>query len=130
MSIPIPHRELFINGAWVAPAKGGRYPIINPATEEQIGTIPAATAEDVEAAVQAAVNAQKTWGKTTGKQRGVYLRAIAEKVREASGRDALSRRSHHAALRTLFAYVIPIVDQGEQGHARQVRDPGLRQARR
>lgn len=33
----VPSRQLFIGGSWVAPAKGGRIPIINPATEESIG---------------------------------------------------------------------------------------------
>ncbi len=33
-------RQLYVNGAWVAPAAGGTMPVINPATEQQIGVIP------------------------------------------------------------------------------------------
>jgi betaine-aldehyde dehydrogenase len=54
-----------------------------PATEEVIGTIPAATAEDVEAAVAAADAAvrAKHWTTSSGAYRAKYLRAIAEKAR-------------------------------------------------
>lgn len=37
MAIPIPHRQLFIDGEWSEPLRGKRLPIINPATEESIG---------------------------------------------------------------------------------------------
>ena len=78
----VPTRQLFIGGAWVAPCKGGRLPVVNPATEEVIGSIPAATAEDVGAAVEAAQAAVKAkhWTTSTGAERGRYLRAIADKV--------------------------------------------------
>lgn len=49
------------------------------------GSIPAATAEDVEVAVEAARkalyrNAGKDWASATGAHRAKYLRAIAAKV--------------------------------------------------
>jgi acyl-CoA reductase-like NAD-dependent aldehyde dehydrogenase len=46
--------ELYIDGKWVKPAKGGTFPVINPATEEVIHHAPFGTAEDVDAAVRAA----------------------------------------------------------------------------
>ena len=46
--------ELFIDGQWAKPIKGGTFPIINPATEEVVHHGPAGTAEDVELAVKAA----------------------------------------------------------------------------
>ena len=75
-------RQLFYGGTWRAPAKGGRFPVVCPATEEVIGSIPAATAEDVNAAVEAAVAAVKAkqWTASTGAARAAVLRAIAEKV--------------------------------------------------
>lgn len=78
----IPTRQLFIGGSWVAPAANGRLPVINPATELAIGSIPAATAPDVEAAVQAALACvhARQWTGFTGGERARYLRAIADKA--------------------------------------------------
>lgn len=78
----IPARELFIDGRWVAPSTGRYLDVINPATEEVIGRIPAAAEADVNAAVAAANAAHKrgAWGKLTGKQRAETLRTIAQKV--------------------------------------------------
>uniref|UniRef100_A0A383V7C2 Aldehyde dehydrogenase domain-containing protein n=1 Tax=Tetradesmus obliquus TaxID=3088 RepID=A0A383V7C2_TETOB len=83
-ALPIPARELFINGRWVAPVRGKYLDVVCPATEAVIGRIPAGTREDVQAAVAAAVAAHKSgvWAKTTGAQRAVVLRAIAQKVRD------------------------------------------------
>ncbi|KAL3695145.1 hypothetical protein R1sor_008796 [Riccia sorocarpa] len=94
----VPSRQLFIGGEWVAPARGGKIPIICPTTEEQIGQIPAATAEDVDAAVKAARQAftrnnGKDWSRASGKHRAKTLRAIAAKVVE--------RKKELAVLETL-----------------------------
>jgi betaine-aldehyde dehydrogenase len=82
----VPGRLLFIDGAWVAPVKGKFLDVINPATEEVVGQIPAGTAEDVAAAVAAAnrAHASGIWGKKTGAERAVVLRAIVAKVRRAT----------------------------------------------
>ncbi|NYT33674.1 aldehyde dehydrogenase family protein [Rhizobium sp. WYCCWR 11128] len=75
--------ELYIDGQWVKPAKGGTCEVINPATEEVIHRIAAATAEDVDLAVKAARRAfdKDGWPKLTGAQRAGYLRAIADGIR-------------------------------------------------
>ncbi|KAA8540871.1 hypothetical protein F0562_024991 [Nyssa sinensis] len=87
MAIPIPSRLLFIDGKWTEPIKKKRLPIVNPATEEIIGDIPAATAEDVEIAVDAARralarNRGRDWASASGAYRANYLRAIATKITE------------------------------------------------
>jgi len=76
--------ELFINGAWVAPAEGNTLPVIDPATEEVFHQIPAATAPDADAAVAAARAAfdHGPWPRMTGKERAVYLRAMAQGIRD------------------------------------------------
>lgn len=76
--------RLFINGAWVAPAAGGSLPVIDPATEQVFHHIAAATAPDAEAAVAAARAAfdHGPWPRLTGKQRAVYLRAMAQGIRD------------------------------------------------
>lgn len=87
MAIPIPSRQLFINGEWREPVLKKRIPIVNPATEQIIGDIPAATAEDVELAVDAARqalsrNKGNDWSSASGAFRAKYLRAIAAKIME------------------------------------------------
>ena len=46
--------NLFINGEWVPPDRGGTIPVINPATEEVVGSAPAGTRADVVRAIDAA----------------------------------------------------------------------------
>ncbi|KAK8935846.1 hypothetical protein KSP39_PZI013519 [Platanthera zijinensis] len=87
MAIPIPHRQLFIDGDWKEPAKGKRIPVINPANETVIGDIPAATAEDVDLAVAAARrafyrNGGREWARASGADRAKYLRSIALKIKD------------------------------------------------
>ncbi|ESQ27656.1 hypothetical protein EUTSA_v10018437mg [Eutrema salsugineum] len=98
MAIPMPTRHLFIDGEWKEPILKKRIPIVNPATEEIIGDVPAATTEDVEVAVNAARrafsrNKGKDWANASGAVRAKYLRAIAAKVNE--------RKSHLAKLEAL-----------------------------
>lgn len=75
--------ELYIDGKWVKPVKGGSTSVINPATEEVIQPIASASVEDVDIAVKAARRAfdKDGWPKLTGAQRAKYLRAIANGIR-------------------------------------------------
>ncbi|XP_047311162.1 aminoaldehyde dehydrogenase 2, peroxisomal [Impatiens glandulifera] len=87
MSIPVPSRQLFIDGEWREPLLKNRIPITNPATELIIGSIPAATSEDVDLAVEAARralsrNKGNDWASASGAHRAKYLRAIALKIKE------------------------------------------------
>lgn len=77
------HDKLYIDGTWVAPLKGGKADVINPATEEVIQQIALATADDVDIAVKAARRAfdQDGWPKLSGAERAQYLRAIAAGIR-------------------------------------------------
>jgi len=74
---------LYIDGQWQAPVLGGTLPVVNPATEAIIHLAPAATAEDVDKAVQAARHAFDVggWPQLSGVQRASYLRAIAAGIR-------------------------------------------------
>ncbi|KAI0518903.1 hypothetical protein KFK09_006340 [Dendrobium nobile] len=121
MAIPIPHRQLFIDGEWKEPAKGKRIPIINPANETVIGDIPAATVEDVELAVEAARrafyrNGGREWARASGATRAKYLRSIASKDDVAScfeyyadlaeSLDGKQRTPVSVPLQTFKSYVI------------------------
>ncbi|MGY5808683.1 aldehyde dehydrogenase family protein [Rhizobium sp. LEGMi198b] len=76
--------ELYIDGQWTRPLKGGTFPIVNPATEEVVHHGPLGTAEDVELAVRAARRAfdQGPWPKMPGTERAKYLRAIGAGIRD------------------------------------------------
>ena len=51
---PIVRDRLYIGGEWVEPAGKGTIDVLNPSTEEVLGTIPEGTAEDADRAVRAA----------------------------------------------------------------------------
>ncbi|MGM9464481.1 aldehyde dehydrogenase family protein [Streptomyces murinus] len=54
--------------------------VLNPATEEVLATVPAATAEDVDAAVVRAVRAQQGWAALAPADRARLLRRFADTV--------------------------------------------------
>eukprot|EP00199_Chlamydomonas_sp_CCMP681_P000647 CAMPEP_0119108230 /NCGR_PEP_ID=MMETSP1180-20130426/13534_1 /TAXON_ID=3052 ORGANISM="Chlamydomonas cf sp, Strain CCMP681" /NCGR_SAMPLE_ID=MMETSP1180 /ASSEMBLY_ACC=CAM_ASM_000741 /LENGTH=500 /DNA_ID=CAMNT_0007093821 /DNA_START=78 /DNA_END=1580 /DNA_ORIENTATION=+ len=75
--------KLYIGGKWLDPALAGKLDVINPATEEVIGHIPAGSEADVNLAVEAARATIKSgeWSKATGAYRAGFLRKIAAEVR-------------------------------------------------
>jgi aldehyde dehydrogenase (NAD+) len=75
--------ELFINGAWLKPEKGGYFETVNPSSEQVIARIAEATQEDVDKAVNAARNAyENVWGKMPAKERAKYIFRIARLIQE------------------------------------------------
>jgi aldehyde dehydrogenase (NAD+) len=65
----ITRSEFFIDGEWVSPAADEVIEVIEAATEEVMGSVPAGTAEDVDRAVAAASKAFATWGESTRAER-------------------------------------------------------------
>ena len=78
----IPDRQLYIGGSWQKPAQGQSYDVYSPSSGSKIGTIPSATAEDVDRAVSAALKTYKSgvWSKKSGAYRAKFLRAMAGQV--------------------------------------------------
>lgn len=74
-------RLMLINGEMVASEGGEWVTTLNPANEQPIGRVPAATAADVRAAVAAAKAAQPAWAAKSIFERGALLRALAAKFR-------------------------------------------------
>jgi succinate-semialdehyde dehydrogenase/glutarate-semialdehyde dehydrogenase len=74
-------RGLFIAGSWRPAADGATMAVIDPATEEQLGTIPVATAADLDAALEAAQRGFESWRGVSGHQRAVVLRRIDDGIR-------------------------------------------------
>lgn len=69
-------------GTWQNAAQREAIKVINPATEEVIGSVPAGTADDVAAAVAAACAAQPGWAELGAAGRAGYLAALHEKLVE------------------------------------------------
>ncbi|MGH8136064.1 MAG: aldehyde dehydrogenase family protein, partial [Steroidobacteraceae bacterium] len=73
-------QQCHVNGAWVGAAGGAILPVTNPATGEQLGTVPAVNAAGAEAAVAAAHAAFPGWAAKTAKERAVILRRWFELI--------------------------------------------------
>ncbi len=69
-------RRFFIDGAWIAPSARRELEVIEPATEQPIGTILLGTSEDVDAAVTAARRAFESFAETTKEERIALLERI------------------------------------------------------
>ena len=84
--------QLFINGAWVDPVKGGKFKNFNPATDELICDVANGTSEDIDKAVVAARACLEgeTWGyKSSGAQRAAVLRKLGDII--TSRKNELAR---------------------------------------
>jgi aldehyde dehydrogenase (NAD+) len=78
-----PQYDHFINGKFVPPKSGKRFPTINPATEEVLSKVAHGNAADIDAAVKAArVAYERVWSKMPAKERGKYLFRIARLMQE------------------------------------------------
>src|SRR5688500_15307968 len=72
-----PDYRLFYGGEWVEPA-GGRYSIVNPATEEVVGEAPEASRDQVAEAAAAAREAFPRWAATAPQERAEVLSRMAD----------------------------------------------------
>ncbi len=80
------HYRMLIDGAWINSGDGGAFESINPATGKAWATVAAATADDVDRAVQAAHRAFTggPWATMLPTQRGRLLRNLAGLLAERS----------------------------------------------
>jgi acyl-CoA reductase-like NAD-dependent aldehyde dehydrogenase len=76
--------RIFIGGEWVKPQGAKPIEVINPTTEEVMGTVPACSPEDADHAVSAAREAFASWSRTPREERAGYLSAIAAGLGERS----------------------------------------------
>ncbi|RQN33765.1 NAD-dependent succinate-semialdehyde dehydrogenase [Paraburkholderia tropica] len=84
---------LFINGEWIAASERNTAPVVNPATLQELGHVPLATAADLEQALQTAKRAFDVWRNTVPAERAHILKDGANLIRE--------RAAHIAELLTL-----------------------------
>ena len=74
--------NLFIGGDWRAASDKATKPVNDPATEDVLGTIAVATADDVDAALAAAKSGFATWRNTGTWDRAAKIRKVADLIRE------------------------------------------------
>jgi aldehyde dehydrogenase (NAD+) len=84
--------RLYIGGSWVNPSGSDTIQVVNPATEEVIGSVPMAGPDDADRAVEAAAAALPAWRASTIAERTQLLRGLADGLR--------TRRDELAALIT------------------------------
>ncbi|MEU3489283.1 aldehyde dehydrogenase family protein [Streptomyces massasporeus] len=72
------HDGMYIDGAWRPAAGQDVIEVVNPVDEQVIGTVPAGTAEDVDAAVRAARAALPGWAATPPAERAARLAALRD----------------------------------------------------
>src|SRR5436853_4812641 len=72
--------DLWIGGQWRKASDGGRFDVIDPATENTIASVASATVEDAKAAVDAAGDAFGPWAARKPRERAEILRKAFELI--------------------------------------------------
>jgi aldehyde dehydrogenase (NAD+) len=88
MAAPVTVRTGHVIGGRMLDESTDRIDVVNPATEEVIGSVPAGTAADVDAAVAAATEAFASWSATPVAERAALVRRISERL--AARRDEIA----------------------------------------
>lgn len=73
--------QLFIDGEWRDSVSGSTIPVLDPATEEEVGEVACANGSDLGFAVTAAVKGFHTWRRTSPLTRSAILREAATLLR-------------------------------------------------
>ncbi|MGB7268056.1 MAG: aldehyde dehydrogenase family protein [Albidovulum sp.] len=93
--------KFYINGAWVSPVSDRSFPVLNPATEEQIGTIILGNEEDVNRAVAAAKAAFESFSLTSKAERLALLSRLLKATEARLGDLADAMRLEMGAPKTM-----------------------------
>ena len=75
-------KELYIDGAWIAPQGDGTIEVVNPTTEQVIGSVPAGSSDDVNLAVAAAKRAFPEWANSSIETRMAALNDLSLALKE------------------------------------------------
>ncbi|UZF57929.1 aldehyde dehydrogenase family protein [Gordonia polyisoprenivorans] len=97
--VVVPAARLYIDGQWSSPPDRELIPVLNPATEQTIGSVIEGTQDDVDAAYAAARAALGPWSSTTLEHRAALLDALA---------DALHDRGEELAILAAMEIGMPI----------------------
>jgi len=77
-----PRIQLFIDGEWTDGTSGVSEDIYNPATGDVLGTVPHASSDDLDRALEAAGRGFRVWSAKTTDERGMILHRAAALIRE------------------------------------------------
>lgn len=77
-------QHIYVGGTWIPSTSNELIDVLNPATAEVIGAVPAGTVDDVDKAVNSARIAFETWRSLPVTERAAKLRAIAAGIRDRS----------------------------------------------
>ena len=89
-------KQLLIGGEWRDASDGRTTPVVNPATEEIIAEVAAATADDVDAVVAAARAALNgPWGKLSARERGRLIWKLGDRLLEKADEFARLETLHN-----------------------------------
>ncbi|WP_394890063.1 NAD-dependent succinate-semialdehyde dehydrogenase [Mesorhizobium sp. AaZ16] len=73
---------LLIDGEWIEETNSGSETVLNPATEQPLGTLPHAGTAELDRALAAASRAFESWKRTSPYERGQILRRAADLMRQ------------------------------------------------
>ncbi|SDR39973.1 succinate-semialdehyde dehydrogenase / glutarate-semialdehyde dehydrogenase [Paraburkholderia fungorum] len=79
---------LFIDGEWIGGDARETVPVINPATQVELGRVPLATAADLDHALNVSQRAFDVWRNTVPNERARILKRAADLMRERAERTA------------------------------------------
>ena len=88
-----PDLQLYINGEWRKTTND--IPVVNPATEEEIGRLPHADRQDLDDAIEAATAGFRVWRKTAPVDRANVLYKAAKLMRERQQDIATAITAEH-----------------------------------
>ncbi len=88
-----PELQLYINGEWRT--TGLDLPVVNPATEEEIGRFPVAQPADLDDALEAARTGFEIWSQTPPKERADLIREASALLRQRQDDIAHSITAEH-----------------------------------
>jgi len=74
--------EIHVNGRWRQASDGRTLPVLNPATEERIGSVPVAGTADLDEALAAAQDGFERWRRVSALDRSAVMRDAADLLRE------------------------------------------------
>ncbi|MDN3278555.1 NAD-dependent succinate-semialdehyde dehydrogenase [Frankia sp. RB7] len=132
-----PSVQLHIDGKWRAASTGRTLKVINPATEEPVGTVPHADRSDLDEALASAEKGFRLWRNVSPLDRSKVMRKAADLIRERADKIAAIMTMEQgkvlaeARLETMNAADIIdwFAEEGRRAYGRLIpaRSPGVYQ---
>jgi succinate-semialdehyde dehydrogenase/glutarate-semialdehyde dehydrogenase len=85
-----PPLALYIGGQWLWRTSGGEIPVINPADETELGTLPLAGVGELDAALEAAEMGFRIWRRTSACERQKIISRTTKLLRERAAHIAVA----------------------------------------